>query len=129
MIRTAYRPTDPQIRHYWEMLRAIVVHFLGEAERECGPELAGELAECFTGDPGPAGTWAIKCRCYVNGEGTPDVDTLMLGIFVLFGGSWEPFCEAAWHVLMPREWAAYQCQTLALSAGMGIPDSPAALFA
>ena len=125
---TGYRPTAPQIKHYWGMLGAIVAHFLGEAERECGPDIAADLGECFRGDPSPYGTWVIRCNCDVDYDGTPDVDSLMVRVFVRPYGQWEPFCEARWHVLMPREWAVWQCQTLALAAGIGIPDTPAELF-
>jgi hypothetical protein len=125
---TAYRPTDPQIARYWGMLGAIVAHFLGEAERECGPDIAAAIAECFRGDPGPEGTWCIRACCDVDGDGVPDVDSLMVMIYIRPYGQWDPFCEAKWHVLMPREWASYQCQTLALLHGLGIPDTPAELF-
>ena len=124
----AYRPTDLQIRHYWAMLRGIVAHFLGETERECGPDVAADIADCFRGRGGADGTWCIRARCNLDDDDMPDPDSLVFMVYVRPTDEWQPFAEARWHVLVPREWADYQVQTLALAHGLGIPESPAELF-
>jgi hypothetical protein len=128
MPTTAYRPTDAQIAEFWARLGWIAEHFVERIAVDASPELAAAVAACFTGDPGPAGTWAIRARCDLDGAGTPDPSSLWLAVYVRPHGQWEPLAECRGHVLMPPEWVAWQCRTLALAVGYGIPDSPAALF-
>ena len=126
---TGYRPTDPQIRHYWDTLAMIARHYLRETAREQGPEVAAAVLDCFGDGPAADGTWCIRARCDLDDDDTPDPDTLVLVVYVrLPGGDWQPFFEANWYVLMPPEWAEFQVQTLALAHGLGIPDTPAELF-
>jgi len=127
---TAYRPTDEQIRHYWDYVRAMVAHVVTVLGDEHGVQVADAVAECFRGQPGDAGTWCIRTGCDVTDDGVTDVDSLRYRICfrVTDEDDWQPLCDAAWPLLVPREWAEFECQTLALAAGFGIPDDPAELF-
>jgi hypothetical protein len=125
---SAYRPTDEQIRHFWNYVRAMVALSVGRVADEYGTQVAADIAECFRGEPGAAGTWCIRTRCDVTDDGQPDVDTLRYRICFRADDDWQLLCDVTWPVLVPREWADYECQTLAMAHGLGIPDTAAELF-